>query len=49
MMTVAGPMVGGLATSFLMKPLVCLALYLLWKSCTAIKGENRPESFRLIL
>jgi len=31
MKRVAAPMVGGLATSFLMELLVCPAIYLLWK------------------
>jgi Cu(I)/Ag(I) efflux system membrane protein CusA/SilA len=38
MKRVAGPMVGGLATSFIMELLVYPAIYLLWK-----KREIRPE------
>ena len=39
MKRVAGPMVGGLATSFIMELLVYPAIYLLWK-----KRELRPQS-----
>ena len=39
MKRVAGPMVGGLATSFIMELLVYPAIYLLWK-----KKELRPQS-----
>ncbi len=42
MKRVAAPMVGGLATSFLMELLVYPAIYLLWKSNTGIKGKA-PE------
>jgi Cu(I)/Ag(I) efflux system membrane protein CusA/SilA len=34
---VAAPMVGGLATSFLMELLVYPAIYLLWKSSSEVK------------
>ena len=40
MKRVAAPMVGGLATSFLMELLVYPAIYLLWKWHTEVKGES---------
>ncbi len=45
MKRVAAPMVGGLATSFLMELLVHPAIYLLWKWNTEVKhGSPRPET-----
>jgi Cu(I)/Ag(I) efflux system membrane protein CusA/SilA len=43
MKRVAAPMVGGLATSFLMELLVYPAIYLLWKWNSEIKGRA-PEA-----
>jgi Cu(I)/Ag(I) efflux system membrane protein CusA/SilA len=43
MKRVAAPMVGGLATSFLMELLVYPAIYLLWKGRTEVKGAAGPE------
>jgi Cu(I)/Ag(I) efflux system membrane protein CusA/SilA len=40
MKRVAAPMVGGLATSFLMELHVYPAIYLLWKSITEVKSES---------
>ncbi len=40
MKRVAAPMVGGLATSFLMEMLVYPAIYLLWKGHTEVKSES---------
>ena len=40
MKRVAAPMVGGLATSFLMELLVYPAIYLLWKWHSEVKGES---------
>jgi Cu(I)/Ag(I) efflux system membrane protein CusA/SilA len=45
MKRVAAPMVGGLATSFLMELLVYPAIYLLWKSNGELKaGSNADRS-----
>jgi Cu(I)/Ag(I) efflux system membrane protein CusA/SilA len=41
MKRVAAPMVGGLATSFLMELLVCPAIYLLWKWNSEVKGQTQ--------
>jgi len=43
MKRVAAPMVGGLATSFLMELLVYPAIYLLWKWNSEVKG-HAPET-----
>jgi Cu(I)/Ag(I) efflux system membrane protein CusA/SilA len=43
MKRVAAPMVGGLATSFLMELLVYPAIYLLWKWNTEVKGQVTAE------
>jgi Cu(I)/Ag(I) efflux system membrane protein CusA/SilA len=43
MKRVAAPMVGGLATSFLMELLVYPAIYLLWKWNTEVRGESLQE------
>jgi len=43
MKRVAAPMVGGLATSFLMELLVYPAIYLLWKWNTEVKRQVTPE------
>jgi Cu(I)/Ag(I) efflux system membrane protein CusA/SilA len=44
MKRVAAPMVGGLATSFLMELLVYPALYLLWKEREARPRTARPST-----
>jgi Cu(I)/Ag(I) efflux system membrane protein CusA/SilA len=47
MKRVAAPMVGGLATSFLLELLVYPALYAMWRAPTAVRdqveGEERPR------
>ncbi len=42
MKRVAAPMVGGLATSFLMELLVYPAIYLLWKWHTEVRHQSEP-------
>jgi Cu(I)/Ag(I) efflux system membrane protein CusA/SilA len=44
MKRVAAPMVGGLATSFLLELLVYPAIYLLWKWHTEVKPGLAPET-----
>jgi Cu(I)/Ag(I) efflux system membrane protein CusA/SilA len=44
MKRVAAPMVGGLATSFLLELLVYPAVYLLWRWHTEVKREARAAS-----
>ena len=45
MKRVAAPMVGGLATSFVMELLVYPAIYLLWKWNTEVKRGFRGPGF----
>ena len=48
MKRVAAPMVGGLATSFLMELLVYPAIYLLWKKRELLAASSaRPETTEL--
>jgi copper/silver efflux system protein len=47
MKRVAAPMVGGLATSFLMELLVYPAIYLIWKRRELARGDSPAGGSRL--
>jgi Cu(I)/Ag(I) efflux system membrane protein CusA/SilA len=47
MMRIAAPMVGGLATSFLLELLVYPAVYFLWKRREVVPGPVTPEAAEL--